>query len=67
MVDLDKETYAILAANNEAAKRIEAHRQRAPVELIMSIETVIAQAKKVEEICTRMRARAAALTAPKGE
>jgi hypothetical protein len=61
-MDEDEEVYARLAANNDAAKRIEANRHRAPVELILSLETVRAQALKVEALCAKMRARARAIT-----
>jgi hypothetical protein len=61
-MDLDEETYAIITANNDAAKRVEANQHRAPVEKVMSMETVQEQRRKVEAICAKMRARAAALT-----
>jgi hypothetical protein len=62
---LDEKVYARIHANQAAARRLDPLRQ--PVELIMSLETMITQAKKVEEICSRMRARAAALAGPRSE
>jgi hypothetical protein len=61
-MDLDEETYAIITANADAAKRVEANQHRAPVERVMSMETVLEQRRKVEALCAKMRARARAIT-----
>jgi hypothetical protein len=66
LLDLDAETYAVIRANQEAAKRVEAYHAAQPYtepkELVMSMETVEANRRKVEAICAKLRSREAALT-----
>lgn len=61
-MDLDEETYAVINANNAAAMRLDALIPVQPKELVMSLETVAEQRRKVDIICGRLRAREAALT-----
>lgn len=57
-MDLDEEVYARIKAHTDSIRKLESHYPpRAPRELIMSIETVREQRKKVEEIAARLRSR----------
>jgi hypothetical protein len=62
MMDEDEEVYVRLAEMVAAAKRLDP--QSPPKELIMSLETVIEQVRKIEELCAKMRSRATAMTGP---
>ena len=63
VVNEDEKAYAMIRANVEANRRLESfYPPCAPVELIMSMETVLEQRRKIAEICARMRAREAGMT-----
>jgi hypothetical protein len=58
-VDDDEEVYARIRANVAAQRRLEAWAPpSAPKELIMSIESVHEQRRKIAEIAARLRSRA---------
>jgi hypothetical protein len=58
----EEDVYVRLAAMVAAAKRLDP--QSPPKELIMSLETVIEQIRKIEELCAKMKTRATAMTGP---
>ena len=65
ITDIDAETYTVIRTNQEAAKRVEAyHAANFPEvkELVMSLETVAENRRKIASICERLRSREAALT-----
>jgi hypothetical protein len=58
MMDLDEQVCAIIRANVEANRRLESfYAPDPPKELVMSLDTVKEQHRKVNEIASRMRAR----------
>jgi hypothetical protein len=62
-MDEDEEVWARIAMNTEDARRVEAlSPPRSPVELIMSMETVLEQRRKIAEVSARLRSRAASWT-----
>lgn len=66
-MDLDEEVYARIKAHTDSIRKLESHYPpRAPRELIMSLETVKAQATKVEEIAARLRSRLKDAVGPTG-
>lgn len=54
-IDLDKETYAKIAANTAEVRRF--HPQTSTEEKIMSHETVMEQRKKIDELLNKMKSR----------
>jgi hypothetical protein len=63
MDDLEEQVYASIRTNVEANRRLEGfYVKRAPVELIMSIETVQANLCEIDKICARLRARETTMT-----
>jgi hypothetical protein len=58
MMDLDEQVCAIIRANVEANRRLESfYAPDPPKELVMSLDTVKEQQRKVHVIASRMRAR----------
>lgn len=63
MIDEDEIVYARIRANTEANRRLEAnYAPSPPKELVMSIETVMAQRQKIDLLSAKMRARHLATT-----
>jgi hypothetical protein len=68
MMDLDEQVCAIIRANVEANRRLESfYKPDPPKELVMSLDTVKEQHRKIHEIASRMRARHLASMALTGE
>ena len=68
MMDLDEQVCAIIRANVEANRRLESfYAPDPPKELVMSLDTVKEQHRKIYEIASRMRARHFASMALTGE
>jgi hypothetical protein len=65
VVEDDEESpraYAMIDATNENWVRLYAGHPQAPKEKVMSIETVMANRVKIDQICARLRAREALLS-----
>jgi hypothetical protein len=57
-MDLDEETYAIINANNEAAKKVESFRAVDPKrEDILSLASVLSQRGQIGVLAAKMRRR----------
>ena len=69
MSDLDAETYAVIAVNVKANLRLQSFQPpEAPKELVMSLETVMEQRRKVAAILARFKERSAQWSeGPRGE
>ena len=60
--EISPQVYATIDETNANWVRLYANHTQAPRELVMSIETVMNNRVKIDQICARLRAREATMT-----